>query len=276
MPPRSLGALLVVLVVLGPVAQATVDLTASISFDARDRYTLRIQAVHADEHGVDQRAAVDRDQDGTVTGEEASRYKAELQATLEDPGATGHRLDGHRPTTIDVARIQTDGLIGDVDQDGAVHLVVSARYTYALNTTGEVVFQVQRDRPPGHVNETLVLHAPDRHRVTDLWNISGPGGSPEVTNQTGDGHVRVTGVPTGSWRLTLVPRDPSVAVHPSSDQGEGGNRSGATDPNGTPPATGEPLHRIQPPEQAPSPGAVTLLVVLALGAIGRHGPRRKP
>lgn len=266
MAARRLGLLVALLALLVPTAQATVDLTASISFDARDRYTLELEATHRGDHAIDHRAAADRDRDGTVSGQEASRQKAELQATLEDPGATSHRLDGHRPDHIEVEQVWTDGLIGEVEQADPVRLVLTASYTYTLNTTGPVVFQVQRDPPPDHRNETVVVEAPSRHRISDLWNLSGPGGSPEVTDQTDGRRTGLTGVPTGAWGLTLVPRDPRPAAVEPSDGANGTEAPNASAPENGSQGAGEPLHRVQPPDQAPGAGVVAVLLSVSLAA----------
>lgn len=266
-----LGLVAVVLLLAVPPVQASVDLTAEITFDGRDRYTLALEVIHTGPHALDHRASADRDEDGTVSGEEASRQKAELQAQLEETDATGHRLDGHRPDRITVDRVWTEGLIGSVDQDEPVHLIVSARYTYTLNTTGPVVFQVLREPPPDHRNESLVLHAPDRHRITDPSNLSGPDGDPEVTNRTRDGTARLTAIPEGSWEVTLVPEASSLAAaQPTSEANE--TQGDASPANGTP-STGEPLRRIEPPSQAPASGLAGLLAAMAGAALGARRRR---
>lgn len=268
MSASRLGLIAVVLVLAVPPVQASVDLAAEITFDSPDRYTLDLEAVHTGQHALDHRASADRDQDGTVSGEEASRQKAELQAGLEEPGATGHRLDGHRPERITVDQVGTDGMTGSVDQDGPVHLVVSARYTYTLNSTGPVVFQVVRDPPPDDRNESLVLHAPDRHRITDPANLTGPDGDPEVTDRTRGGTARLTGTPQGSWQVTLDPEEPSPATTPPTSEANQRQGNGSS-PNATSEA-GEPLRPVQPPSQAPALGLLALTMIVAIAALGRR------
>lgn len=264
MVASRLGLIAVVLVLAVPPVQASVDLDAEITFDSRDRYTLDLEVIHTGQHALDHRASADRDQDGTVSGEETSRQEAELQASLEEPEATGHRLDGHRPDRITVEQVWTDGLTGPVDQDGPVHLVVSARYSYTLDTPGPVVFQVLREAPPDHRNESLTLQAPDRHRITDPANLSGPDGDPQVTNQTRDGTARLTGTPEGSWQVTLAPEDRGPS-QPTSEANE--SQGNQTASNTTPEAT-EPLRRVQPPDQAPGLGLLAVMVTLTLAAVG--------
>ncbi len=266
MVDSRLGLFAVLLVLAVPTVQASVDLAAEITFDSRDRYTLDLEALHTGQHALDHRASADRDQDGTVSGEEASRQEAELQASLEEPGATGHRLDGQRPDRIRVHQVWTDGLTGPVDQDGPVHLIVSARYLYTLDTTGPVIFQVVRDPPPDHRNESQVLHAPDRHRITDPANLTGPDGDPNVTDRTGDGTARLTGTPQGSWQVTLDPERPRPATTPPTAEANQTQGNG-TSPNATPEA-GEPLRGIEPPSQAPALGRLAFMMTVAIAALG--------
>lgn len=264
MVASRIGLIVLVLVLAVPPVQASVDLAAEITFDARDRYTLDLEAIHTGQHALGHRASADRDQDGTVSGKEASRQEAELQASLEDPEATGHRLDGHRPDRITVDQVWTDGLTGPVDQDGPVHLVVSARYSYTLDSTGPVVLQVLREAPPDHRNESLVLNAPDRYRITDPANLSGPDGDPQVTNQTRDGAARLTATPEGSWQVTLAPEDRGPSQAPS----EANESQGNTSPSNTTPEATEPLRHVQPPSPTPGLGLLAVMVTLTLAAVG--------